>query len=85
MLRASVRRARKPRRCDDVPHADGCTGTIQSGERYAIAVASPQHDDYGNERWLRMVCCLPCARRYPITWPPDLLASPDKGEDGEVA
>lgn len=76
-MRSTVVRARKGRLCDSVTQglgSDQCTRTIKPGDKYARSVVSPDHDDYGNDGWLRSTVCLPCARRYPVTWPPELLA-----------
>jgi hypothetical protein len=81
MMRGTLRHARKQHRCTGVP-SDGCTGVIQVGEVYGYAVASPQHDDYGNDRWWVSKACLPCARTYSATWPPVLFEPSARPEGG---
>jgi hypothetical protein len=82
VIRSSVRRAREQRPCGDPVSGGDCTSVIRPGEHYAITVASPHHDDYGNDGWLSMTACIPCARRYPVTWPPELLATATKPKGG---
>jgi hypothetical protein len=57
MIRTQTRTARKFRSC-------GCGRSIKPGERYLSHVASPNHDDFGNERWWRLAECCDCAARY---------------------
>lgn len=56
MIRTEPRTARKHHKCP-------CLRTIKPGERYLVHVASPNHDDLGNERWWRVPECGACARQ----------------------
>lgn len=58
MLRVTVRVARKVQPCTGY----GCR-PIAPGERYVEHTASPQHDDYGNTRWVHLAECQQCAER----------------------
>lgn len=55
MKRTTVRKARKTHYCSR------CHGRIEPGTRYLEHVASPHHDDLGNEGWWRLAECIPCA------------------------
>ncbi len=61
--RTTRRIARKAHRC-------GVKGwrhqgrVIQPGERYLEHVAAPNHEDIGNNHWLRSYECSDCAIRY---------------------
>jgi hypothetical protein len=76
--RTTVRRGRKPRRCDT--GTDRCS-TISPGELYLEHVAAPNHTDLGNQRWWRMAecggCAAVCGRPIPgYVTTPDSLAAP---------
>lgn len=58
MLRVTVKTARKEKRCAEY----GCP-PIRPGERYVDHTASPQHDDYGNTRWVHLAICQRCAEQ----------------------
>jgi hypothetical protein len=81
VIRSTIRRACKRHVCGGVPFPE-CTGVIEPGDLYGLSVASPQHDDYGNERWWVMKSCLPCARHYTLTFTPAVFAT--AGLDVEV-
>lgn len=62
MVRNTVRRARRARRCSL------CSARIPAGARYLESWASPHHDDLGNPSWWRLDECSACARvcgRWP--------------------
>ena len=58
MIRVETRTARKLTRCE------GCGAHIEPGDRYLYHVASPHHDDLGNEHWWSLPECAACAARY---------------------
>jgi hypothetical protein len=64
MLRITLRRSQKLRRCP------ACRRTIiHPGDQYLEHVISPDHDDVGNCGWWRAVECRACAveaERWPI-------------------
>lgn len=56
MIRSTPhRRSRRVRRCTT------CTGRIPAGSPYLELVASPNHEDLGNQSWWRLAECKPCA------------------------
>jgi hypothetical protein len=55
MQRMTVRKAKK------VHYCSRCHAKIEPGTRYLEHVASPDHDDLGNEGWWRLAECIPCA------------------------
>ena len=66
MIRREVRRAQKQYRCDSAISAQ-CR-RILPGDRYYLSVASPHHDDLGNESWWPLRSCRACAEIYGVTW-----------------
>jgi hypothetical protein len=42
----TIRKSRVLRKCDT------CRGKIRPGDRYEHAAITPDHDDFGNTRWL---------------------------------
>jgi len=60
---ASIRTARKFRRCETHETYTGCRGYIKPGERYRRAVAFPS-DGFGNEAPWVLNECQPCAEYY---------------------
>lgn len=61
MNRTTRRRARIRRRCDMCPTP---WRWIEPGDQYLEYVASPDHDDLGNLRWVRLAECAGCATAY---------------------
>jgi hypothetical protein len=57
VIRTTSRTARKRRACD-------CGHSIVPGEPYLEHVASPHHQDLGNEHWWRLAECQACATRH---------------------
>lgn len=58
MIRTTRRLAQKAKPCDN------CGCSITPGEHYLVHVASPNHEDLGNDHWWPMNECCDCARRY---------------------
>lgn len=61
MIRSTVRRSNRARRC-----VNG--HPIAQGERYLSSVASPDHDDLNNNTWWRLDECRACCEQYG-RWP----------------
>lgn len=58
MIRVTKRVARKRHACT------ACTHAILPGDSYLEHVASPYHDDLGNDHWWRLCECRDCGERY---------------------
>jgi hypothetical protein len=56
-------------------HLDGDVEQFFGGDERVPLRDGPIHD-----AWLSMTACIPCARHYPVTWPPDFRATATKPE-----